>query len=96
MRFLLLLLLIGPSLYARQIDTSTVTQAAKLIGLSLTAAEKDSMVDGLKDNLQGYEKMRQQSIPNSLAYPFAFHPAPPGMEIPIKQIPVSWNIPRPQ
>jgi Asp-tRNA(Asn)/Glu-tRNA(Gln) amidotransferase A subunit family amidase len=93
MRFLLILLLFTSVLHAQQIDTNTVTNAAQLIDLNFTHAEKDSMLDGLKDNLHNYEKMHQQSIPNSLPYPFTFNPAPPGFSVPIKQIPIAWNIP---
>jgi Asp-tRNA(Asn)/Glu-tRNA(Gln) amidotransferase A subunit family amidase len=82
------------SLQAQQkVDTTAITQAARLNGLTFTAAEKDSMVDGLNDNLQHYHKMHQLSIPNNLAYPFAFNPTPHGMTVPLKQSAVKWNIP---
>ncbi|NII25760.1 amidase [Pseudoflavitalea sp. X16] len=74
-------------------DTTTITQAARLSDLSFTAAEKDSMVDGLNDNLQHYRKMHELSIPNSLPYPFAFNPAPHGYTVPVKQAAVAFNIP---
>ncbi len=96
MRYLLscvLLLAAGYLSAQNTIDTNTVTQAAKLIGLDFTTAEKDSMIDGLKDNLSVYQKGHTVSIPNSLAYPFAFTPAPPGFVIPTKQLPIVWNIP---
>jgi Asp-tRNA(Asn)/Glu-tRNA(Gln) amidotransferase A subunit family amidase len=90
---LLLFVLFTGTLHAQQIDTNTVTEAAKLAGLHFTSAEKDSMLDGLKENLQNFEKLHQQPIPNSLSYPFAFTPAPPGFVIPTKQLPITWNIP---
>lgn len=93
MRYLLVLLLLTTALHAQQIDTNTVTSAAQLIGLNFTTAEKDSMLDGLKDNLGNYEKMHRQSIPNSLAYPFTFNPAPADFTIPVKQAAVTWNTP---
>jgi len=93
MRYLLILLLFTSALHAQQIDTNTVTNAQQLIDLHFTQAEKDSMLDGLKDNLHNYEKMHQQSIPNSLPYPFTFNPAPPGFSVPVKQLPIAWNIP---
>lgn len=74
-------------------DTTAITQAARLSDLSFTAAEKDSMVDGLNDNLQHYRKMHQLPIPNNLAYPFAFNPAPHGYTVPVKQAAVTFNIP---
>lgn len=79
--------------YAQQIDTATVEQAERLIGLQFTAAEKDSMHDGLKENRVNYDKLHAVPIPNHLAYPFAFQPAPPGCTIDTKQKAITWNIP---
>jgi Asp-tRNA(Asn)/Glu-tRNA(Gln) amidotransferase A subunit family amidase len=75
------------------IDTASISRAAFLFDLQLTSAEKDSMVDGIRDNRQNFEKLHRQSTPNSLPYPFAFEPAPAGFKIPVKQLPVNWNIP---
>lgn len=77
----------------KQIDTATVEQAERLIGLQFTAAEKDSMLDGLKENRVNYDKLHAVPIPNHLAYPFAFQPAPPGCTIDTKQKAITWNIP---
>lgn len=94
MRYLFILLLFTTiSIHAQQIDTATITQASKLTGLNFTTAEKDSMIDGLKENLWLYEKMHQQAIPNNLPYPFTFNPAPPGFTIPVKQAAIDWHIP---
>ncbi|MEO6550180.1 MAG: amidase [Ferruginibacter sp.] len=78
----------------RVIDTGTISAASVLIDISFTAAEKDSMKDGLKDNAVQYEKMHQLEIPNSLNYPFAFNPAPTGFIIPMKQNIINWDIPK--
>src|SRR5688572_5426907 len=75
------------------IDTASIGRAAYLFDLQLTPAEKDSMVDGIRDNRQNFEKLHRQSTPNNLPYPFAFEPAPAGFKIPVKQLPVNWNIP---
>jgi Asp-tRNA(Asn)/Glu-tRNA(Gln) amidotransferase A subunit family amidase len=80
-------------LHAQKIDTAAVTQATRLIGLDFTAAEKDSMTSGLDENLGHYKKMHQLAIPNSLPYPFAFNPAPHGFKVPVKQVPINWNLP---
>ncbi|WP_315822075.1 hypothetical protein [Paraflavitalea speifideaquila] len=91
--WILSFLAIGSLQAQQKIDTTAITQAARLIGLSFTPAEKDSMADGLNDNLQHYRKMHQLSIPNSLPYPFAFNPAPYGLVVPTKQASIKWNIP---
>lgn len=93
MRYLLILLLLAGPATAQDIDTTTITQAEKLIGLQFTPAEKDSMIDGLKNYRGQYEKLHGENTPNSLAYPFAFHPAPPGFKIPVKQAAINWTIP---
>jgi Asp-tRNA(Asn)/Glu-tRNA(Gln) amidotransferase A subunit family amidase len=94
MRCLLLILIMAASTaYGQVIDTATVNRAANLFDLHFTPAEADSMLDGLNDNRRNFEKLHSQPTPNSLAYPFAFHPAPPGFAIPVKQVPIQWNIP---
>ncbi|OQP65384.1 amidase [Niastella vici] len=93
MRYFLILLLLAGTASAQTIDTATVSQAQKLNALQFTAAEKDSMIDGLNNYRSQYEKLHQVSTPNSLAYPFAFHPEPPGFKIPTKQAPINWSIP---
>ncbi|MCW3089695.1 MAG: amidase [Ferruginibacter sp.] len=78
----------------QEIDTNMITAASKLFDLNFTAPEKDSMIDGLKDNVVQYQKMHKLPIPNNLNYPFAFVPAPPGFVIPTKQNLIRWNIPQ--
>lgn len=91
---LVLSLLVWGTLQAQtKADTAAISQAARLIDLQFTAAEKDSMVEGINDNLTHYQRMHQLSIPNDLAYPFAFHPAPQGFAMPVKQAAVQWKIP---
>ena len=75
------------------IDTGTVAAAAKLLDLEFTAAEKDSMIDGVRDNAALYKQMHSLPIANSLSYPFAFNPAPAGFVMPVKQEKINWDIP---
>jgi len=93
--FLLLVLTCNARIIFSQsgIDTSDITAASGIIGLQFTAAEKDSMLDRINNNVKGYEKMHQLHLPNAQPYPLAFNPAPVGFQIPVKQLPVNWNIP---
>ena len=92
MRCLLFLLLLAAlRINAQTVDT--IGPAAWLFDLNFTTAEKDSMADGLKDNRSNFEKLHRQPIPNNLPYPYAFRPAPAGFAIPVKQLPVKWDIP---
>lgn len=75
------------------IDTGTITIASRIIGLDFTSNEKDSMLDKIRVNEATYEKMHKLILPNSQPYPFAFNPAPIGYVMPVKQLPISWNIP---
>lgn len=91
--FLSLIILTATLANAQQIDTATVSHAEKLIGINFTEAEKDSMTGWLQTYRDQYKKLHEQPTPNSLSYPFAFHPEPPGFKIPTKQLPVNWYIP---
>jgi len=61
--------------------------------MQFTIAEKDSMLDGLKDNLVTFQKMHHYDLSNSHPYPFTFNPTPPGFVVPTAQASVNWNIP---
>ena len=78
---------------AQRIDTSTVTAASLLAGLQFTAAEKDSMVTGLRDNARVFDQMHKMNLPNSQPFPLAFNPAPFNYKINQKQEKVNWSIP---
>ncbi len=81
------------SIAAQKIDTAAISAASGIIDLQFSAAEKDSMLDGVNDNLKVFEKMHQLSLPNSQPFPLGFDPAPAGFVVPVKQLPVTWNIP---
>ena len=76
-----------------KLDTNSITEATKIIGLEFTTAEKDSMLDDLRGNVRNYDRMRSIPIPNSLTYPFRFTPAPTGFTVPVQQQKINWSIP---
>jgi len=76
-----------------KLDTGMITAASTLIDLQFSQAEKDSMLDGLKDNDATFEKMHQNNLSNSQPYPFTFNPVPIGFPVPSKQEVVNWKIP---
>lgn len=78
---------------AQTIDTSAITIASRLIGLNFTAAEKDSMIDRLRQSENLYERMHRLTLANSQPNPLAFNPAPIGFNTPTKQLPVTFKIP---
>lgn len=90
----ILLSVLPASIFAQSnIDTNTITAATQLFDLSFSNAEKDSMVDGLKDNVALYQKMHSLPISNNLNYPFGFNPTPVGFVVPTRQEKINWMIP---
>lgn len=94
-RYALSLLLLVPLHLKAQtlIDTSTIDAAQKVIGLTFTSSEKDSMLEDLRGNSENYRKMRKLPIPNDLSYPFAFQPHPAGYTVPKDQQETKWELP---
>lgn len=78
---------------AQTIDTNTIRAAEKLIDLNLTSAERDSMIDGIRENAVLFQKMHQFDLPNHQPFPFAFQPSLQGYISNASQRPVQWNIP---
>ena len=76
------------------VDTTLITAAASLMDVSFSPAEKDSMKGNLRLRVRTYERMHQRNLDNSQPYPFAFNPAPAGVEVPVKQQAIVWDIPK--
>ena len=66
----------------QEITTEHVAAAEPLAGLSLTAEERELVVDTLNEFLEGYEQMRAHDVPNSRAPAFTFDPRRGGAEVP--------------
>ncbi len=91
--FLLMLFASITSAQTKADTLHSIGEMAWWLDLDLTLDERDSMMSSLRENRELYTSMRRLSIPNSLSYPFAFHPAPPGMKIPQSQQAVTWILP---
>ena len=77
-------------------DTITirdVQSAAKLLDLSFTPKELDTMYDGVKENLMGYRMMHKQQLNNNVPMSLWQSPVLPGMHFNEKQETINWNIP---
>src|SRR5689334_1032743 len=70
-----------------------IQRTAALYDLNFTEAEADSMMINLTAWKRIYVRMHQQLPKNSLAFPFAFNPAPAGFKIPTTQQKINWVIP---
>ena len=78
----------------RRVTNSMIDDAAALIGLEFSRAEKDSMVGDLNDLLDSYESLRGIEMSNSIAPAFVFNPILPGMVFENKSNKFSHNRPR--
>jgi Asp-tRNA(Asn)/Glu-tRNA(Gln) amidotransferase A subunit family amidase len=58
-----------------------VSSAGQLIGLSFADAKRDSMRDGLKDQLENYKNLRKVALANSVPPAVLFNPIPVGMKL---------------
>lgn len=76
------------------VDTSLITAASKLLDITFTPAEKDSMKGNLRTRELNYERMHQHNLDNSQPYPFTFNPAPIGYTVPVKQEAIKWDLPK--
>ena len=92
--FLFLLFSIRHASAQTHADTiSLLQQIAALYDLNFTTAEADSMMDNIRQYNNAYKSMHKTLPVNSLTYPFAFEPAPPGTIINHQKIKIEWNIP---
>jgi Asp-tRNA(Asn)/Glu-tRNA(Gln) amidotransferase A subunit family amidase len=79
---------------AQMIDTNSIRAAEKIIDLNFTPPERDSMLDGIKENALLFKKMHQYDLPNQQPFPFAFRPILSGNTLVTgSQQPIAWNIP---
>lgn len=75
------------------LTTKDIQSAAKLLDLSFTQKEVDTMYDGVKENLAGYKLMHKQTLKNSVPMSLWQSPVLPGMRFNEKQEAIKWNIP---
>lgn len=75
------------------VSRSQIAVAEKMFSLSFTEAKRDSMTGSLTDNLKTYNYIHSQELANDIPLPLWFNPLLPGMTVPLKQLPVQFNIP---
>jgi Asp-tRNA(Asn)/Glu-tRNA(Gln) amidotransferase A subunit family amidase len=76
------------------LTTKDIQSAAKLLDLSFTQKEIDTMYDGVKDNLAGYRIMHKQTLKNDVPMSLWQSPVLPGMQFNTKQEQVKWSFPK--
>ncbi len=77
-----------------EITAHQVSEAANIIGLNFTQAERDSMLEGLTDNREKYETIRSFGLKNSVPPALVFNPIPVGKTFNRIQKSVDFGIPQ--
>jgi hypothetical protein len=61
-----------------KITPEMIDQAAAIAGVAIAPEYRQAMLDGLNEQRDGYAKIRQLHLPNSVPPAFVFDPLPPG------------------
>lgn len=89
-----LLFLCGTQTYAQDsLTKADLPAAARLIDISFTQKEIDSMYDGVKENSLLYRLMHQKKLGNQVPMSLWQSPVLPGMQFNEKQEKLHWKIP---
>jgi len=73
------------------ITKESVANAEKLIGLTFTDAKRDSMLEGLGDQLKNYENIRNVHLGNGVPPAVLFNPIPVGMKLETLRKKPKWS-----
>ncbi len=76
-----------------EINAPAIEAAEALIGIEFTVAERDSMIQNLKNYRSGYDNMRKQIIDNSVSPAMPFNPLPHGFLPNQNQTVPNWGLP---
>ncbi len=63
------------------VTAQMVQEAARLVGLTFTGAEVDSMLDGLSERRASYDELRGEALPNAVPPALVFNPIPVGFAL---------------
>jgi Asp-tRNA(Asn)/Glu-tRNA(Gln) amidotransferase A subunit family amidase len=75
------------------IRVTDLISAAKIIDLSYTQKEIDTMYAGVMENFENYRLMHKEHLDNSVPMSLWQNPVLPGMHFNMAQQPINWNIP---
>jgi Asp-tRNA(Asn)/Glu-tRNA(Gln) amidotransferase A subunit family amidase len=64
-----------------KITPEMIDAAAALAGVTITAEQKQAMLDGLNQQREAYDAIRKLHLPNSVPPAYIFDPLPPGAKI---------------
>jgi Asp-tRNA(Asn)/Glu-tRNA(Gln) amidotransferase A subunit family amidase len=89
-----MLLLIATNLFAQEKADKINTEAfEQLIDIEFTAAERDSMQDGLRQNMEYIQELHKYTLTNSVSPALIFNPIPVGYKVPLAQVHRNFDLP---
>lgn len=77
--------------FSQPVEKKNVENAEKIIGLEFTDAERDSMLDNLRDQLSNYQKIREVKLENNIPPAIQFNPIPADFNLPEESIEVRFS-----
>lgn len=75
------------------INVDDIMSGERMAGLTFTPAQRDSMLEGVVNAVEGFDELRTLNIPNHVWPSVQFNPHVAGMEWPSVQYPLSWRLP---
>ena len=86
------LIVVKLTAHAQNVSISEIADAEKMYGLHFNDAQRDSMKNQLKTNLQLYQYLHSFNLPNSVPLPQWFDPVLPEMKFSTLQQPITWSV----
>ena len=74
-----------------ELDTNVIEQAERIAGLDFTQEQREMMLDGLKEQLESFKKLREMGLDNSVYPALYFNPVPPGVTLEKEQRPLRMS-----
>ncbi len=78
---------------AAPITSAMVKDAASIIGLDFTQAERDTMIEALESARRDLQSLRDLKLNNSVPAALTFNPIPLGKQFEFQRKPQVWNLP---
>ncbi len=75
------------------VNPKQISATEKLFDLTMTASERDSMINTLESQLSDYKVIHSEAIDNSVPPAIWFNPVPAGVIYNETQKPIDWNLP---
>ena len=69
-----------------------VANAERLIGMDFSDAKRDTMLDGLKEQLDNYQNLRKVALSNRIPPALQFNPIPAGMKFETERRPFEMSM----